>query len=65
MTALDAGKQMLLDAGLTEPLPTMIVVFGYIVLAAVAIGILVNFVKVVVNMVRNPIKGMQINLGSE
>ncbi|MGB3715964.1 MAG: permease prefix domain 1-containing protein [Candidatus Promineifilaceae bacterium] len=63
VTALDAGKQTLIDAGLTEPLPTMLVVFGYLILAAVAIGIVVNFVKVIVNMVRKPIEGLQIELG--
>jgi len=62
VTALDAGKQTLIDAGLVEPLPSMFVLFGYFVLAGVAIGILVNFVKVVVDMAKNPEKGLQIKL---
>jgi hypothetical protein len=64
VTALDAGNETLIDAGLSEPLPTMFVIFGYIVLAAVAIGIIVNVVKVIVGMVRNPVQGLQINLKS-
>lgn len=64
VTALDAGQQVLIDAGLTEPLPTLFVTIGYFIMAVMVISIVVNFVKVIVNMVRQPIEGIEIKLGS-
>lgn len=64
VNALEAGKQTMIDAGLTEPLPGMIVTIGYVILAVVAIMIVVNFVKVVVNMARQPDAGLQIKLNT-
>ncbi len=59
------GKQVLIDAGLGEPLPTMFVAFGYLVIAAIAISIVVNVVKVVLNMLKNPPDAFQIKFGPD
>ena len=59
------GKDVLSSAGMVDPLPNMFVLFGYFVIAAVAIGILVNTVKVVLNAIKHPHARVKINLGSE
>jgi hypothetical protein len=52
VTALAAEKDAMIAYGLVEPLPTMFVRLGYIILAIVVVVTLVNFVKDIVQTVR-------------
>jgi len=65
VNGLSDGKEVLVEAGLVDPLPTMFVLFGYFVVVGVAVSIVVNVVKVILNMVQNPQEGYQIKLGSD
>lgn len=59
------NKEILVEAGLVDPLPTMFVLFGYFVVVGIAVSIVVNVVKVILNMVQNPQEGYQVKLGSD
>lgn len=50
-----AEQSAMVAAGLVEPLPTMFVGFGYVVLLGMSIALIVNFVKVMVNEVKRAV----------
>ena len=53
VTGIVDSKEILVEAGLVDPLPTMFVLFGYFVVVGIAVSIVVNVVKVILNMVQN------------
>jgi hypothetical protein len=57
---LKDGEQVLLDAGLADPLPNLFVLFGYFVIFGVAISIVVNVVKFILHYLQDPTKGIQL-----
>jgi hypothetical protein len=65
VNGLSDGKEILVEAGLVDPLPTMFVLFGYFVVVGIAVSIVVNVVKVILNLVQNPTEGFQIKFGSD
>jgi hypothetical protein len=65
VNGLSDGKEILVEAGLVDPLPTMFVLFGYFVVVGIAVSIVVNVVKVILKLVQNPTEGFQIKFGSD